>query len=1027
MDVNTSLTPKGISNVKESSKCLSVDKNIRAVFSMVGDNSQRAANESKLARILKPAFGGNCKTIVICTISKSKESYQSTFNILSFGSKLRKIKNFIRANEIPVGSTQQKENLIEMGSEDRGNRFEVIKIAIGNNEEALNSVKSINEELERLRKLNGTLTERNKYLCHQLAGFKLNSTEAIDFFELPKEGNDYKVKYEKLLEEVAELKRSNQVLQRDLNAINEEKIQLEAMKQSMANLEKECSSKMEDIAPIEPDNTLVLKCKEVEEKGKKQNKEIASLSKIVQDQKKTIAQLQKQNKQLADIERSYETNAIAFKKEFTKLQTEKQGIAFKLRNKTNRLQMIEDERNKIKMLLENSKTENTTLKKSLERVNKENQKLIKEFLGSRSCSKNDALKETSTKIEALENKVKEIYSEKKLESVKRNLWSNKNKENHSIINEKILKGHLNKSNHKVIKLNDDKKLLLEECNTIQKRVQVLENEKKEITERNEALSLELHQVEVLANNIRNELNITKAQNNKFSGECLLFKEQLGKSVEEVKRLNKQNEELILELGKTQEYSKNVVEENKVLKIELERTQKYAMSNEETLNEYKEKGNIMQVKYCKLEGQYKICEGTINDQNKKIKELVKKNESLALDLHTKSNTIKSLDKNINEQKAIIMNAKEEKERLMLESNKAKEQIGLLKLELRNLQEEINHKYDEALKEELNKTQAYAQQLELKLTNYKQRIEGIIRTNKQLLANIKEHIVKGLSELQNSIRALDEKYCRFQERFSMMLNDHIMEVKSVKAKGKRQLDESQAYIKTLESKLSDIQLRYKEIEQSNERLLKNIEELKNNQLNSDKTHTEEKNKLKQELDKATTHNNLLDNELNGVKVKMDNMRKEKDKLEDDLRDYIKTLELKLNQINKEPINRDERLEDNYNEALIHINVLEAELELKKVHSNNRLERVNIKLKEQLQIAKDKASGIEEEFKLYKLEIKNLLTQDSNSLHAKLKEAQERIGLLEEELKSSRTLSRKRLYSEESSNEHAKKKSKRKKSDS
>ncbi|XP_026580741.1 centromere-associated protein E-like, partial [Pseudonaja textilis] len=54
--------------------------------------------DSKLTRILKNSFGGNAKTLIICTITPA--SLEETLGTLQFASTAKKMKNTLKVNEV---------------------------------------------------------------------------------------------------------------------------------------------------------------------------------------------------------------------------------------------------------------------------------------------------------------------------------------------------------------------------------------------------------------------------------------------------------------------------------------------------------------------------------------------------------------------------------------------------------------------------------------------------------------------------------------------------------------------------------------------------------------------------------------------------------------------------------------------------------------------------------------------------------------------------------------------------------------
>lgn len=71
------------------------------VISKLSSNPKSFVNyrDSKLTRLLQNVLNGNCKTMVICTITESSSCYAETMNTLHFGLKAKNIKTSIKVNE----------------------------------------------------------------------------------------------------------------------------------------------------------------------------------------------------------------------------------------------------------------------------------------------------------------------------------------------------------------------------------------------------------------------------------------------------------------------------------------------------------------------------------------------------------------------------------------------------------------------------------------------------------------------------------------------------------------------------------------------------------------------------------------------------------------------------------------------------------------------------------------------------------------------------------------------------------------
>ncbi|XP_067936182.1 kinesin-like protein KIF18A [Watersipora subatra] len=62
---------------------------------------------SKLTRILKDSLGDNCKTVMLAAVSPSRQSYEDTYNTLSYADRAKKIKAVLKRNVINVSTHVQ--------------------------------------------------------------------------------------------------------------------------------------------------------------------------------------------------------------------------------------------------------------------------------------------------------------------------------------------------------------------------------------------------------------------------------------------------------------------------------------------------------------------------------------------------------------------------------------------------------------------------------------------------------------------------------------------------------------------------------------------------------------------------------------------------------------------------------------------------------------------------------------------------------------------------------------------------------
>ena len=62
--------------------------------------------DSKLTYLLKDAFGGNSKTVVMATICDASDEYEQTINTLNFVSRCKGIQNRVFKNSITLNSEE---------------------------------------------------------------------------------------------------------------------------------------------------------------------------------------------------------------------------------------------------------------------------------------------------------------------------------------------------------------------------------------------------------------------------------------------------------------------------------------------------------------------------------------------------------------------------------------------------------------------------------------------------------------------------------------------------------------------------------------------------------------------------------------------------------------------------------------------------------------------------------------------------------------------------------------------------------
>lgn len=153
------------------------------MISALGDEAKKATHvpyrDSKLTRLLQDSLGGNSRTAMIACISPSSDNYPETVNTLKYANRARNIKNAAVLNEDTGGNAA----------------FEVMQLK--------KQVAALKTEILQLRGLHG-------------------ARRAMDVGSTPRKGSISEG------EETARLRAHNRELQRKLEALQKEKISIEA-------------------------------------------------------------------------------------------------------------------------------------------------------------------------------------------------------------------------------------------------------------------------------------------------------------------------------------------------------------------------------------------------------------------------------------------------------------------------------------------------------------------------------------------------------------------------------------------------------------------------------------------------------------------------------------------------------------------------------------------------------------------------------------------------------------------------------
>ncbi|XP_051898872.1 kinesin-like protein KIF18A isoform X2 [Pristis pectinata] len=75
---------------------------INALADGKGKKSHIPYRDSKLTRLLKDSLGGNCRTVMIATVSPSASSYEDTYNTLKYANRAKDIKSSLKSNIVSL-------------------------------------------------------------------------------------------------------------------------------------------------------------------------------------------------------------------------------------------------------------------------------------------------------------------------------------------------------------------------------------------------------------------------------------------------------------------------------------------------------------------------------------------------------------------------------------------------------------------------------------------------------------------------------------------------------------------------------------------------------------------------------------------------------------------------------------------------------------------------------------------------------------------------------------------------------------
>ena len=590
--------------------------------------------------------------------------------------------------------------------------------------------------------------------------------------------------------------------------------------------------------------------------------------------------------------------------DFSDLKLEQKSIEIK-KNKINVELNIDNKEKKIKN--EKLIQEKENLIKNLQTQNKnkleENQNLKKENEEYKNKQKElqDNIKKLENEIKSLENKINDLERIIKDKDNKISELNNKffeEKEKQECIDK--LKKENEELNKKIIKIKD----YIRENNELKEKISTLEKN-------NEIQSKELNDLKTKKN--KDDIVLKKIIKDKIDYKRNLDESKKEKSTLEEKFKNAQKE--LKEKDNDLKYYLNKTVEDQEISSYIQQINELKENNEKEMKSKKEiikENNIQKIKLQKeltektkkLENFDKLMQthqSTINKFEDETKKLEKQIEDLKLnnnELENKLKNFENLDNNLNnkeQQFSQELNKYKEKE------NEYNQKINLYKSELSTIKEKNNK-----LTQELNKFKEEKNNLDENIRNNKKELSIIKNKNTQLNQELDKY-----KEMEKNLNLEIDKYkeelsnikkinIQLNEQLNLFKNNQIKENQQYKQKLKEQEDITQNVVFESNNNIQILNEKNKHLLEQNNILKENI--LKINQ---------EKLSLTQSLKNYQSRENIISNQEMEIKNNMALIQTQKFEITQAMQSFQKD-----NQENQ-------RIKFEYNNMMNQKNILEKEI--------------------------------------------------------------------------------------------------------
>nr|XP_027197880.1 kinesin-like protein KIF18A [Dermatophagoides pteronyssinus] len=202
---------------------------------------------SKLTMILRDSLGGNCKTLMIATISPSANQYEETHNTLIYAERAQGIQLFAQKNNITVGvQPRDYKRIIENMTREKAkllNTIEELKQKYQNHVECVpkNPINTSKDSLAKLNSVKNTLDDHFQQRI-ELRSKLLDCEHNIKMLDLRLLFREYENERAKLFNVIEEENRSEQT--KSLHSIYGQKLHYSNLKISIEEQVKENETKI---------------------------------------------------------------------------------------------------------------------------------------------------------------------------------------------------------------------------------------------------------------------------------------------------------------------------------------------------------------------------------------------------------------------------------------------------------------------------------------------------------------------------------------------------------------------------------------------------------------------------------------------------------------------------------------------------------------------------------------------------------------------------------------------------------------